>query len=507
MAAPATPPTTAAPATVSLCLISHTNVGKTTLARTLLGQDVGEVQDGPHITQSAQAHRLLTTPEGDELRLWDTPGFGDSVRLHRRLSQAGQPLGWFLTQVWDRWTDPAFFLGQRAMLAARDEADIVLYLVNATEAPEDCGYLVPELHILDWLDKPVAVVLNQLGRAPEHRPPGHADSDEQARWTRHLQGHRTIKAVLPLDAFARCWVHESVLLTTLAAWVQPTAQDGYARLVAQWQQHNLQRLTQTAQALGRVLLAAATDIQTGASGPHQAAQQHLAQRVLTCRQQLTRDLLTLHQLSGQADHPVWRRLDTPALSIQTPLDAKRLGLVGAITSGAATGLGADAMAGGLTLGLGTLVGAVVGGLAFAGAALGANKVRQQEVPTLALAPEALTALLQEALLKYLAVAHFGRGRGDFVHEDLPAEWHSLCADAVAERAPALAGLWAQAHQWAMDQLPHRRGRTAAPASPPADPPPPEALAQALNGLLSELLLALLARLYPQHRDVVQPVPN
>ena len=31
---------------ISLSLVSHTNVGKTSLARTLLGRDVGEVRDG-----------------------------------------------------------------------------------------------------------------------------------------------------------------------------------------------------------------------------------------------------------------------------------------------------------------------------------------------------------------------------------------------------------------------------------------------------------------------------
>ena len=36
--------------TVTLSLISHTNIGKTTLARTLLRQDVGEVRDAPHVT-------------------------------------------------------------------------------------------------------------------------------------------------------------------------------------------------------------------------------------------------------------------------------------------------------------------------------------------------------------------------------------------------------------------------------------------------------------------------
>lgn len=505
------PNPTPSPATIGLCLLSHTNVGKTTLARTLLGQDVGEVQDGPHITQNAQAHRLLSTPVGDELTLWDTPGFGDSVRLHRRLSQAGQPLGWFLTQVWDRWTDPAFFLSQRAMLAARDEADTVLYLVNATEAPEDCGYLAPELDILAWLGKPVVVVLNQLGPAPNHRLPGEAQRDEQARWARYLQGHAAIKAVLPLDAFARCWVHESVLLSTLGPWIGPLKQAAYARLVAQWQQRNLQRLDGAAQALCTALLAAATDIQTGDPSPHRAAQRRLSERALACRQQLTRDLLSLHHLSGQANHALWQRLDTPALTIQTPLDPKRLGVLGAITSGAASGLGADAMTGGLTLGLGALVGAVVGGLAFAGAALGANKVRQQTVPTLALSPPALTALLQEALLKYLAVAHFGRGRGDFVHDELPPEWQTLCTQVVAEHAEALDAVWAEAQHWAMAKLPHRlNSGTHAPPTGDGNggalttTTPPPALTQQMTTLITELLLALLLRLYPDHEAALHP---
>ena len=37
---------------ISLSLVSHTNVGKTTLARTLLSQSVGEVRDEPHVTDT-----------------------------------------------------------------------------------------------------------------------------------------------------------------------------------------------------------------------------------------------------------------------------------------------------------------------------------------------------------------------------------------------------------------------------------------------------------------------
>ena len=95
---------------IQFALISHTNNGKTTLARTLVGVDIGEVRDAAHVTVFAESHTLLATPEGDALQLWDTPGFGDSVRLLKRLGQAGNPIGWFLREVLDRYRDRPFWL-------------------------------------------------------------------------------------------------------------------------------------------------------------------------------------------------------------------------------------------------------------------------------------------------------------------------------------------------------------------------------------------------------------
>jgi len=106
--------------TIALSLIAHTNVGKTTLARTLVGRDVGSVRDAQHVTQEATSYPLLTTAEGDTLVVWDTPGFGDSARLGRRLTQQGNPIGWFLSQVWDRFRDRAFFLSQQVVRNVRD---------------------------------------------------------------------------------------------------------------------------------------------------------------------------------------------------------------------------------------------------------------------------------------------------------------------------------------------------------------------------------------------------
>ena len=118
-AVPVVRPEPTEPAAIALSLISHTNAGKTTLARTLLGRDVGEVRDAPHVTVEATPFPLVQTAEGDLLTLWDTPGFGDSVRLLRRLEQSGQPIGWFLSQVWDRFADRPFWCSQQAMRTAR----------------------------------------------------------------------------------------------------------------------------------------------------------------------------------------------------------------------------------------------------------------------------------------------------------------------------------------------------------------------------------------------------
>ena len=66
---------------------------------------------------------LWSGPDGELLQLWDTPGFGDSVRLFKRLRLAGNPLGWFLREVVDRYRERPFWLSQQAMRTAREAAD------------------------------------------------------------------------------------------------------------------------------------------------------------------------------------------------------------------------------------------------------------------------------------------------------------------------------------------------------------------------------------------------
>lgn len=445
-------------ATIQFALVSHTNNGKTTLARTLIGVDVGEVRDAAHVTIFAESHVLQSTGQGDQLLLWDTPGFGDSVRLLRRLSMAGNPIGWFLREVFDRYRDNAFWLSQQALRTAKDAADVVLYLVNSSEHPRDAGYLPAEMKILAWLGKPVVVLLNQLGP-----PRPHAEEvAEQALWQQHLEQYPIVRAVLPMDAFARCWVHEHVFYETLAPLVEDSKQAAYRRLLAAWEVNNQQRYQASLGVTATLLAEAARDSEpivdaaksmlksamkvVGLGKPEEQRRQEAAMGIVVARLNTsiagaTAQLLALHHLDPGDAATINARV-RDHFAVRAPVDKAQAGLLGAIVSGAATGLSADLMAGGLTMGGGALLGAIVGGLTMAGAAWGFNTGTDRQQPTMEFADAFLRTLLVGSVLRYLAVAHFGRGRGNFVEGEAPPFWQGEVERAVGESVD-LPQLWRQ----------------------------------------------------------------
>ncbi len=446
-----------APVQIQFALISHTNNGKTTLARTLVGVDVGEVRDAAHVTVFAESHPLLVTGEGDTLLLWDTPGFGDSVRLLKRLAMSGNPIGWFLREVLDRYRDRPFWLSQQALRTARDAADVVLYLVNSSESPKDAGYLPAEMKILEWLGKPVVVLLNQMG-APR---PAIEEQAEQTRWRQHLQQYPIVRDVLALDAFARCWVHERVFYDAVGKLLGPEKQAGYRRLFAVWEANNSARFRDAMALTAQLLVNAARDhepvpdeqksmlksalkaVGLGKNGEqkrHEQAMATLMGRLNLAIGHTTARLLALHKLDANAAATIHARVRDNFV-VRAPIDKAQAGLWGAVISGAATGLSADLVAGGLTLGTGALLGGVVGALTFAGVAWGFNAKTERNHPSMQFSDDFLRSLLVASLLRYLAVAHFGRGRGNFVESEAPSFWQSEVEQAVARNERALIEAW------------------------------------------------------------------
>jgi hypothetical protein len=446
--------------TIALSLIAHTNAGKTTLARTLLGRDVGSVRDEQHVTQEAASYPLIATAEGDTLVLWDTPGFGDSARLARRLGQQGNPVGWFLSQVWDRFRDRAFFLSQQLVRNVRDQADVVLYLVNASESPEDAGYLAPELAVLEWVGKPVVVLINQTGR-----PRPHAEEQaEEAIWRNALGPHPIIRAVTTFDAFARCWVQELLLFELVGSTLPEARRATWRRLADAWQARRLAQFDRAMSALAAPIAAASCDRATlhdagtadalrgigsslglgtdPAEGARVRASQAMATRLDEALRQSTDRLIELYGLEGRAKREVLERL-AGALALDAPMSEGKAAVMGGVVSGALSGLAADLAAGGLTFGAGMLTGALLGALGGAGIARGLNLARGKSGATLRWDNAFLSSLVGSAVLRYLAVAHYGRGRGNWAETEYPPFWKPLVAEIVERQADRLGKLWAK----------------------------------------------------------------
>ena len=455
---------------IDLSLVSHTNVGKTTLMRTLLRRDIGEVADRAHVTDQAEAHTLVEG-EGIALRLWDTPGFGDSTRLARRLEQGGNPIGWFLTQVWDRFTDRAFFHSQEAVRNVRDESDVVLYLANASEAPAAAAYVQAEMRILGWIGKPVLVLLNQTGPARGRA----ADTADEAAWAAALAVHVPAHRVMVLDAFARCWVQEDRLLEAVGELLPPERAEAFAGLRAAWRTRNLGVFEASIAAIARQLAEAALDrepLATSEARPERAMG-NLARRLEQGVRRNMDQLIALHGLSGRAAQPILERLEGE-FDVARPADVKKTGIIGGMVSGAIGGLAADAAAAGMTLGAGALLGGLLGALGAAAGAQAYNTMTGLEAGRVRWSPEVRARWPAAALLRYLAVAHYGRGRGEWAEDPAPAHWRALAGEIAADHRDALD-----------DAFTPREGEEG-----------PDALAARLAGVLDAMAREALVRLYP-----------
>jgi hypothetical protein len=479
---------------IRLSLISHTNVGKTTLARTLLKRDVGEVRDAAHVTEVAEKYTLIETPAGDVLELWDTPGFGDSARLLRRLRQGGSPLGWFLSQFWDRYTDRPFFSSQQAIRNVHDTADVVLYLVNASEDPASAGYVGAEMEILGWVGKPVLVLLNQLGppQAPEF------EAGEVSRWSTHLAAFPVVRDVLAFDAFARCWVQEQTLLEGVAAALPEKRRAEFERISAAWSARNAETFEHAVDVLVVHMAAAAADradVPTRSLGESarawlsgvatgeprgdpalDAARAAMAGRLDASLRASVDELIALHGLTGRSAEQITQRMGA-GFAVDQAASVGKASVIGAALSGALGGLAADLAAGGLTFGAGALLGGVLGAAGMHGIARAYNLARGSESTTVRWSPEFLTGRVTAAVLRYLAVAHFGRGRGDFVQAEYPAHWPAVVERAVTARKEVFEDAWASASQGA----------------------PATLLAPRLRAAMRATVGDVLRTLYPQHR--------
>jgi hypothetical protein len=380
----------------------------------------------------------------------------------------------------------------------RDESDLVLYLVNAAEDTSSAAYVEAELQILAWIGKPVLLLLNQVG------PPrvAQAEAADEARWAKRLAAHVRDQAVVTLDAFARCWVQEDRLLGAASALVAATKREELERLRAAWRARNLEVFDASMRTLAEHLARTATDRE---AMPEKFDAGALAQRVkgLFARDEARRDpavesamsaltrrmderlradtdrLIALHGLAGRAKQQILARA-AGQFEVAKAADVAGTGIVGGVLTGAAGGLAADLSTGGLSLGAGMVIGAILGALGAGGAARAYNILQGQEDGRVRWSAGFLAQRVRAVLLLYLAVAHYGRGRGEWSEGEAPRHWPALIDEVVQARTPAL--------------------EAAARADGAGDSA--EAIAARIEPELAAAARELLVRLYPEAGELV-----
>ena len=214
----------------------------------------------------------------------------------------------------------------------------------------------------------------------------------------------------------------------------------------------------------------------------QAAMDEVVKRLDVSAGELFSRLRALHGIDDSAAGALQHRLQEKFV-VQQAVDTPQAGMAGAAT-GAAMGASVDLLVGGLTLGAATALGALVGGSAAYIAAAWKNRATSGGATLVQLSDEMLQAMAEAALLRYLAVAHYGRGAAGAADELAPF-WKADVVAAVEAHRERLTPFWVAA-------------RTQ---------PDPARLATALGRELEATARKVLARLYPARPPALsQPVP-
>ena len=404
-------------APLKLALVGHTNVGKTSLLRTLT-RDVsfGEVSHRPSTTRHVEGARLSVNGE-PLLELYDTPGLEDAIALLDHLERIERP--------GERLDGPArttrFLEGSEARQRFEQEAKVLrqllasdagLYVIDARE-PVLAKYK-DELAVLAGCGKPLLPVLNFVAQ------PGHREE----QW-REALARLGLHALVRFDSVAPPIDGERRLYESLALLLEQS-RPKLQRLIDDHEAQVEMRLSEGNRLIAELLVDVAACRRSVAAQPdlERGAIRELHDAVRAREQGCVEALLRLYgfrpQDAAAADLPL---LDGRwGDDLFNPETLKELGVKigGGMAAGAAAGAGVDLMVGGITMGAAALLGALAGGGAQTARHYGnrlLDKLKGQRELTVDDAVLRLLALRQRQLL--IALAARGHAALEAIRLDAP----------------------------------------------------------------------------------------
>lgn len=346
--------------TLAIAIVGHTNVGKTSLLRTLLHDtEFGQVASNPSTTQDVSSASLKLA-SGAQLTLFDTPGLEDGIGLYDYLQQ--------LQNETTRHDGPQqmqrFLDSPEAKQSFEQEAKVIRQLLKSHAAfyvIDVRDAVLPkfqdELSILTRCGRPLLPVLNFTA----------SDDNHSHAWQQAL-ANVNLHAWVEFDSIAPPEGGEEQVFHQLQALL-PGQQGLLQSFIAEHKEVQAQQDQQASMLIAELLMDCAAyrrrvsgadknDMQPAVT----AMQADIRKREQACVQALLRlfrfrpsdanfDQLAVRQGRWQDD-------------LFHPHTLRRFGIKASksTAAGAAAGAGVDLLFVGTTLGAGTALGAAVGGL-------------------------------------------------------------------------------------------------------------------------------------------------
>lgn len=342
---------------MQLAVVGHTNVGKTSLLRTLT-RDVnfGEVSHLSSTTRHVAGVRLATEQE-PVLDLFDTPGLEDAMALLAYVEQ--------LSEADKRMDGPSqieLFLASAAahqrfeqeakVLRQLLKSEAALYIIDARE-PVLAKYQ-DELSLLNKCGKPLLPVLNFT----------HAAEQKTQLWRDALR-RLSLHAVVCFDTVSPPQGGEEQLYSSLALLLDHRRRQLQA-LVDYHQQQNQLRLNAALELIAELLIDVAA-ARVAVKPQHREQELSQLQHWVRQREQISiTQLLRLYAFrdddASAEELPLQEGRWSTDLFSSEALTQFGIKVGSGTATGALIGAGVDIATGGLSLGMGTLLGSVTGGL-------------------------------------------------------------------------------------------------------------------------------------------------
>ncbi len=339
-----------------LAVVGHTNTGKTSLIRTLLRHSrFGEVKDQGGTTQAVSGAPLYIDNQ-PAMTLYDSPGLENAPGVYDWLNEhAGDQRHQGIERIrvlLDHAQAKAHFRQEVAVLELMIQSDLAIYVIDAREPVLE--KYQDELSLLASCAKPMIVVLNFV-----------ASPHSQERQWREVLAALGQHHVVAFDAVVRNPVTEQRLFEKARSLL-----DQHTSTIDAWlkqrEAEEAQRLAGSLSAIAVLLMDVADQHWTvSRDGDLHAGTEQLKSEVRRREEACVALLLDMYRFerSDYDDLPLPLEEGRWQQDLFDPETLKMFGLRAGRYVGTGAGVGAmfDVATGGLSLGTGTMAGALIGG--------------------------------------------------------------------------------------------------------------------------------------------------